>query len=265
MTFTETGKGNIYFASDFHLGAPNAVSSKARERNICAWLEKHGPDMAALILVGDVFDFWFDYKTVVPKGYVRLLGALAKLTDAGIPVYWFTGNHDMWMFGYAEEELGIKVIREPVRWNIRGQSFLVAHGDGLGPDDHLYKFTKKVFANKLCQWAFGWIHPDWGSRLASYLSRRSRARQMEKGGETFVDKNKEWLYLYACRKLSQSPEIDYFIFGHRHLAMDILLPNDRSRYLNLGTWLEAPYFAVFDGKTLRLMSEDGDLSKVVFC
>ncbi len=238
-----------YFASDFHLGAPNHEESRAREARIVRWLDSIRHDAESLYLVGDLFDFWFEYGTVVPKGHVRLLGRLAEWCDAGIPVHVFTGNHDLWMFGYLERELGVTVHHGPIRCEIGGKRFFVGHGDGLGPGDHGYKFLKKIFTNRFLQWAFGWLHPDIGARIAVFSSRKSRAAQPE---DAFVRPEDEWLWAYANRKLGQFPELDYFVFGHRHLPLDLPLRDGRCRYVNLGEWFSGCSYAVFDGERLEL-------------
>lgn len=250
----------VYFASDFHLGVDARLSSAERERQLVRWLEQIRGDAAAIYLVGDVFDFWFEYRTVVPKGYVRLLGKLAELRDAGTPIYYFTGNHDMWMFRYFEEELGIPTYRAPIRREIMGKQFLIGHGDGLGPGDRGYKILKRIFANRACQWLFERLHPNFGIGLANYWSNKSRdADEPELAG--FLGAEKEWLIAYANRKLEQE-YIDYFIFGHRHLPIDYTLNNGRSRYINLGEWMYHNSYAVFDGETVTLEffeHEDGQV------
>lgn len=240
----------IYFASDFHLGAPNYTASRERERLVVQWLDAIKEDAQAIYLVGDVFDFWFDYKTVVPRGYIRLLGKLAELREAGIAIYLFTGNHDLWYNDYFPTELDIPVYKAPIQIDINGKHFFVGHGDGLGPHDTGYKLMKKVFTNPLCKWLFRWLHPDLGVSLASFLSRRSRASQGYE--ETFVKPEDEWLYLYANRKLKALPHTNYFVFGHRHLPLDLTLDNGTSRYINLGEWFKAKTYAVFDGEELSL-------------
>lgn len=241
--------GKIYFASDFHLGSPNAATSAEREARIIRWLEAIEEDAEALYLVGDVFDFWFEYKTVVPKGFVRLLGKLAQLRDGGLPIYFFTGNHDMWMFRYLSDELDIPIYREPIVREYGGKRFFIGHGDGLGPGDHGYKFLKKIFANPLCQWLFRWIHPDIGMRLAGFFSKKSR--QAQKEPERFLGEEEEWLYLFARETLKEQP-IDYFVFGHRHLPLDLAIDGGESRYINLGEWFHSNSYAVFDGKDMQL-------------
>ena len=240
----------IFFASDFHLGVDGRLSSAEREKQIVRWLDSIRDEAAALYLVGDIFDFWFEYRTVVPKGHLRLLGKLAEWRDAGIPIYFFTGNHDMWMFQYFEEELGIPVHRAPIFLELGGKTFLVGHGDGLGPGDHSYKFIKRVFANPLAQWLFRWIHPDLGMALANFWSRRSRASHSD--AATFLGPEKEWLAIYANEQLDTRPA-DYYVFGHRHLPIDYTLKNGKSRYINLGDWVYHCSYAVYDGNNLQLV------------
>lgn len=245
----QSGK-HIYFASDFHLGAPDAVSSRERERRVVAWLEEIFPTTQELYLLGDVFDFWFEYKTVVPRGYVRLLAAIARFTDAGIPVHYFTGNHDMWTFDYLEKELGVRVYRSPIAAEYNGKRFYIGHGDGLGPGDHGYKFIKKVFASKVCQWLFARLHPNLGIGIANYFSQRSRivTGTMD---ERFLGEEKEWLFIHS-KELLQKNHYDFLIFGHRHLPLDLSI-NGTSRYINIGDWIRYDSFGVFDGEQMELV------------
>jgi UDP-2,3-diacylglucosamine hydrolase len=240
----------IYFASDFHLGVPNKEESLRREKKIVEWLDMASKDAQEVFLVGDVFDFWYEYKRAIPKGYVRIQGKIAELTDAGIQVHYFIGNHDMWAFNYFEEELGVKMYRQDyVDFEWSGKKFRIGHGDGLGPGDHGYKFIKKVFANPFLQWLFGWIHPNIGIGIANFWSGRSR---MANAGEDqkFLGEENEWLAAY-CRDVLKNNHYDYFIFGHRHLPLDIQVGKN-SRYINLGEWVNYSSFAVFDGKELVL-------------
>ena len=239
----------IYFASDFHLGVDALHTSKEREQRIIKWLDWASKDAAAIYLVGDVFDFWFEYKTVIPKGYIRLFGKLAALRDQGVPIYFFTGNHDMWMFAYLEKELGIPTYREPIKRTFAGKTFFIGHGDGLGPGDHGYKFLKKVFANRFCQWLFERLHPNFGISLAEFWSGTSRG--VNPAETTFLGPEKEWLVQFSNDYIEKDP-IDYFIFGHRHLPIHHLLNNGKSRYINLGEWLHYYSYAVFDGNTVQL-------------
>ncbi len=241
---------NIYFASDFHLGASSHQQSQEREKRILRWLNSIKNSAKTIYLVGDIFDFWFEYKTVVPKGAVRLLGKLAELRDSGIDIHFFVGNHDIWMFDYFSTEIGITVHHQPLLIELDGQHFFIAHGDGLGPMDYNYKRLKKVFKNKLCQWLFSWLHPDIGIKIARFSSTKSRTAQIEP--EYFLGKDKEWLLQYANRKIKELPQINYFVFGHRHLPLDIKLENQKSRYINLGEWFSYNTYAVFDGQNLAL-------------
>ena len=247
-----TGK-KVYFLSDFHLGAPDHATSLIRERRIVAFLERIRMDAAVIFIVGDLFDFWYEYRTVVPKGYTRILGKLAEITDSGIPIHFFTGNHDMWMSGYFEEELNIPVYHEPKTFEFNGKKLLVGHGDGLGPGDHGYKFLKKIFRNKLCQGLFGILPPAVGVGIAGWLSRRSRAMTGATDAQ-FLGPDKEWLIIY-CREIQRSERFDYYIFGHRHLPIDFLLDGSGSRYINLGDWIRYYTYAVFEGDQLSLLSE----------
>lgn len=244
----------IYFLSDFHLGAPDYDSSLVREKKVVAFLESIRHDAAEIFIVGDIFDFWYEYKKVVPKGYVRLLGKLAEITDSGIPVHVFIGNHDMWMGGYFEKELNIPVYYEPKVFEWNNKSFFIGHGDGLGPGDHGYKFLKKIFRNRLCQWAFGQIHPTWGIGIANYFSRKSRVKTGT-SDEIFLGEDGEWLIIF-CRQTLAKEHFDYFIFGHRHLPMDHRL-NEKSRYINLGDWIRNFTYATFDGKDVELKKWEG--------
>lgn len=239
----------IYFLSDFHLGAPGYEQSLIREKKIVSFLDRVKHDAFMIFIVGDLFDFWYEYKKVVPKGFVRILGKLAELTDLGITVKFFVGNHDMWMNGYFEKELNIEVFYEPREFTFNNKLFLIGHGDGLGPGDHRYKFLKKIFRSRVSQRLFGMMHPSLGIGLADYFSRKSRAATGS-SDEHFLGEDKEWLIVY-CREKLQVKHVDFFIFGHRHLPIDYQL-NAKSRYVNLGDWINYFSYAVFDGDQLEL-------------
>jgi UDP-2,3-diacylglucosamine hydrolase len=202
-----------------------------------------------LYLLGDTFDFWFEYKLVVPKGNVRLLAKIAEFADEGIPVHVFHGNHDLWQFGYFEKELGVQVHAEPISIQLGKNLFYIGHGDGLGPGDGGYKFLKKIFRNPICQWLFGFAHPSIGIGVANYFSRKSRAKTGN-SDEIFLGEDKEWLIVY-CKEVLQKEHFDYFIFGHRHLPLTIQL-NEKSKYINLGDWIRNFTYAEFDGNTFEL-------------
>jgi len=248
----------IYFSSDYHLGVPTAEKSRDRERLIVKWLESIEHDAQIIFLVGDIFDFWFEYGHVVPKGFVRLLGKLAELSDKGIELILFTGNHDMWMFGYLKEEIGATIFRNPVSFTITNtdgltKSMLVGHGDGLGPGDGVYKVLKRIFENRFFQGIFRFVHPDVGMWIASEWSKRSRIANVNKGEERFMGDKNEWLLIY-CKEVENSRHHDYYIFGHRHLVLDLAV-NQTSRYINLGEWVSKQTlhtYAVYDGAVLAL-------------
>jgi UDP-2,3-diacylglucosamine hydrolase len=250
----------IYFLSDFHLGAPDFKSSLEREKTIVEFLDIIKRDAAEVFIVGDIFDFWYEYRKVVPKGHVRLLGKMAELTDLGIKLHFFVGNHDMWMKDYFENELNVPVYFGPKDFEWNGKTFHIAHGDGLGPGDHKYKFIKKVFRNPVSRWLFGIFPPYMGMGLANYLSRRSRA-QTGASEEVFLGEEKEWLIIYS-KELQQKKNYDFFVFGHRHLPIDFRLSNG-SRYINLGDWIRYCTYAVFDGDKLELRSYTGKDQKII--
>ena len=245
-----TGK-KVYFLSDFHLGAPNEVESRKREDRLVRFLQDARKDAGVIFIVGDIFDFWFEYKTVVPKGFVRILGTLAQIADEGIELHIFTGNLDLWMQDYLSKELNAKLYFEPQEFTIHNKQFLIGHGDGLGPGDNGYKRLKKIFTNPICQWLFRWLHPDAGIQLANYFSRKSRAKTGN-ADELFLGEDKEWLILYT-KEQAKTRAIDFFIFGHRHYAMDFKI-NEKSRYINLGDWIRLNTYAVFDGNELQLLT-----------
>lgn len=239
----------IYFLSDFHLGIPDHATSIAREKKIVTFLEKASSDAAVIFILGDLFDFWFEYRKVVPKGFVRILGKLAAITDSGIPVHFFVGNHDMWMSGYFEQELNIPVYFNPKEFMFNDKLFLIGHGDGLGPADHGYKFIKKVFRNPLAKFIFGILPPFIGMSIAHYFSKSSRA-VTGNTDEKFLGEENEWLVQY-CKDVLNRKQYDYFIFGHRHLPIDFQLC-DKSRYINLGDWIRYDTYAEFDGSSVTL-------------
>ncbi len=244
----------VYFASDFHLGIPNHKASLRREKMLVSWLDMVKKDAAEIFLMGDVFDFWFEYKTVVPKGFVRLLGKLAEITDAGIPVHVFRGNHDIWAFDYLEKELNIKLYRNPLIREIGQKTFFLAHGDGLGPGDGGYKFLKKVFEFKPNQFLFRWLHPDIGTRMGLFFSGRSRLANIAKAGklENVPDNQKQILMTFAREQFELHPDVDYFIFGHRHVPI-LEKINEIASLVILGDWLTHFTYAVFDGREMQLL------------
>jgi UDP-2,3-diacylglucosamine hydrolase len=238
----------LYFASDFHLGAPDLEKSRTREDKIVRWLNMVANDATDIFLLGDIFDFWFEYKTVVPKGFVRLLGKLAELSDSGINIHIFKGNHDMWMKEYFNTEFNAIIHTDILNLEVDEKKLHIGHGDGLGPGDKGYKFIKKVFRSRINQWFFRWLHPDLGIRLADFFSSRSRAKTGKE--ENIFFKEKEWLIIYS-KEILEKEHFDYFIFGHRHLPVFYNL-NETSSYINLGDMITHNSYAVFSNGKLEL-------------
>ncbi|RNC88474.1 MAG: UDP-2,3-diacylglucosamine diphosphatase [Winogradskyella sp.] len=240
---------SVYFASDNHLGAPTLEASRPREKKFVAWLDEVKQDAAAIFLLGDLFDFWFEYKTVIPKGFTRVLGKLAEISDSGIPIYYFVGNHDLWMNGYFEEELNIPVFHKPQEFTFNTTTFFIGHGDGLGPGDKGYKRMKKVFKSPFFNWLFRWGHPDIGMRIAQYFSVKNKLISGDDDAK-FLGEENEWLVQYSKKKLEEKHR-DHFVFGHRHLPLEIDL-SETSKYTNLGDWIQYFTYGVFDGETMSL-------------
>jgi UDP-2,3-diacylglucosamine hydrolase len=239
----------IYFSSDNHLGAPTKEESLPREKKFVKWLDEVKEDAAAIFLLGDLFDFWFEYKTVVPKGFVRTLGKLAEISDSGIPIYFFVGNHDLWMNDYFKKELNIPTYHDSKEFIFNNKTFLIGHGDGKGPNDKGYKRMKKVFTNPFLKWIYRWLHPDIGMRIAHHLSVKNKLISGDED-KKFLGENEEWLAAYAKRKL-ENKHYDYFVFGHRHLPMEIKV-GENSTYFNLGDWINHYTFGVFDGENFEI-------------
>ena len=255
-----TTGSKIYFASDFHLGAPNHTESIERERKIVSWLTEIQKDASEIYLVGDVFDFWYEWKRAVPRGHVRILGKLAEICDSGIPVHFFTGNHDLWTFGYLEEEIGLQVHREPIQVEHQGQKCYIGHGDGLGPGDEGYKFLKRIFTSSICQWFFSRLHPNTSFELANYFSSKSRIANTDTD-QLFKGEENEWLVHYS-KEILATEHFDYFIFGHRHLPLDIQL-SEKSKYINLGEWVNYNSYGVLENGAFELKFYNSKFSKAI--
>ena len=239
----------IYFVSDVHLGVPDYDSSLQREKKLISWLSSIQADATDLFILGDLFDMWFDYKRVVPRGFTRLFGKFAELSDRGIRIHYFIGNHDMWVFDYFEKELGFIIYREPKTFEFNGKKMFIGHGDGLGDGDFSYKFIKRIFAGKLNQWLFARLHPNFGLGLANLLSKKSRVGNGE--FEENSDNIEDEILVQFCKSKLKESHFDYFVFGHRHIAMDYDLGNN-SKYINLGEWVVKPHFGYFNGEYLIL-------------
>ncbi|MBN2638958.1 MAG: UDP-2,3-diacylglucosamine diphosphatase [Bacteroidales bacterium] len=246
-------RSKLYFVSDFHLGIPDQASSLEREKLLVRWLDEVKEDAAEIFLMGDIFDFWFEYKSVVPKGYVRLLGKLAEITDSGVPVHVFRGNHDLWAFDYLQKEVGVQLYRRPLIREIFGKVFFLAHGDGLGPGDRFYKVLRRIFEFRPNQILFSWLHPDLGAGMGNYFSRRSRLAKMNYAisKEQRFENEKEILYHYAMEKAEEFPDVDFFVFGHRHIPLNMSL-NDKASLIVLGDWISHFTYGVFENGKMEV-------------
>ncbi len=240
-------KTKIYFASDFHLGYPNIKESHKREKKIVKWLDYIQKDAKAIYLIGDIFDFWFEYKKVVPKGFIRILGKIANLTDNGTEVHIFAGNHDLWMKDYLKQEIGVSIHNRNIIINEQNKELFIGHGDGLGNGDFLYKFLRKVFASTICQWLFSRIHPNLALTLAHTWSRSSGKKR---GKNEFISNERELLYGY-CKKSQNNYPVDFYIFGHRHLPLEINI-DSRARYINTGDWLSHFTYAILENGEIQI-------------
>ncbi|OUW97402.1 MAG: UDP-2,3-diacylglucosamine hydrolase [Flavobacteriales bacterium TMED228] len=238
-------KNKIYFASDFHLGSPNYEESLKREKKIISWLNEIEKDAKKIYLLGDIFDFWFEYEKVVPKGFVRLLAKLADLVDKGIQIHFLVGNHDMWMRSYLEKEIGLEVHFKEFIIEEDNQLIFIGHGDGLGKGDYKYKILKSLFTSNLCKWLFSRLHPNFGIGLGQAWSNKSRKEQ-----ESIKNEEKEILVEY-CKEQQKNNPVDYYIFGHRHIPMEVKI-DERANYINLGDWIHHYSYAVLSDKKLEL-------------
>ena len=235
----------IYFASDFHLGSFDISDSHKREKMVISWLSSIEKDAKAIYLLGDIFDFWFEYKKVVPKGFVRLLGKLADLIDKGIDIHYVVGNHDMWMNDYLEQEIGLKLHFQEFIINEDHKLIFLGHGDGLGKGDYTYKLLKVIFSSNICKWMFSRLHPNFGISLGQAWSNKSKKRQ-----EKLVNEDKEILAGY-CKEQQKNNPVDYYVFGHRHIPIDVKI-DERCRYINLGDWIHHNTYAVYSDQKLEL-------------
>ena len=248
---------NIYFISDAHLGSRALKHTRQQERRLVRFLDQIKDKAQAVYMLGDMFDFWYEYPNVVPKGYTRFLGKISELTDLGVEVHFFTGNHDIWCRDYLTKECGVVMHYEPVTVEIADKTFFLAHGDGLGDPDKSFRFLRAVFHSRLCQWLFSWIHPTIGVEFGLRWAKHSRLKhepclQDGVGGDPgYQGEDKEFLVLYAKEYLQTHPDINFFVFGHRHIELDLML-NRQSRVLILGDWVSQCTYAVYDGETLFL-------------
>ena len=240
---------SVYFLSDAHLGSWAIDHKRTQERRLVRFLDTIKTKASAVYLLGDMFDFWNEYKYVVPKGYTRFLGKLSELTDLGVEVHFFTGNHDIWTYGYLEQECGVIVHKKPATMEIGDKVFYLAHGDGLGDPDNKFKLLRKVFHNPTCQKLLNFVHPRWGMWLGQTWAKKSRLKRIGGKEPPYMGENKEFLVLYTKEYMRTHSGIDYFIYGHRHIELDLML-SKTTRMMILGDWIWQFTYAVFDGEHL---------------
>lgn len=243
----------IYFISDVHLGLPDYERSLVREKKLVAWLSEIKESTKELYLMGDIFDFWIDYKRVAPRGYTRFLAKIAEFTDSGIPVHFFTGNHDIWAYDYLPQEIGVTIHRKPVEKEILGKRFYLAHGDGLGNFDKGFKILKSIFTNKVLQWFFARLHPNLALAIGNGWSRKNRYIEEQKNLE-FLGEDKEWLVIFS-KSLLKTKDLDYLVFGHRHIPVKLEIKKN-TYFINLGDWINNFTYGVFDGENFEVKSVD---------
>jgi UDP-2,3-diacylglucosamine hydrolase len=249
-------KRKIYFASDMHLGSDTFENPLAVEKRFVRWLDSIKDDASTLYLLGDVFDFWFEYKRVVPRGFTRFLGKIAEMSDAGIEIHFFIGNHDIWVTDYLSREAGMIIHKEPFRTQINGKIFYLAHGDGLGDASRSFQLIRGIFHNRFCRILFAALHPCWGVGIGYAWSKHSRKKKMLHPA-SYLGEDREHLVLYAKEYIREYPGTDYLIFGHRHILLDLKL-SPQSRMMIIGDWLQHFSYAVFDGEELSLEQFESD-------
>ena len=242
---------NIYFLSDAHLGSRAIAHSRTQERRLVNFLDQIKDKAAAVYLLGDMFDFWYEFKTVVPKGYTRFLGKLSELTDRGVEVHYFTGNHDLWCGDYLEKECGVVLHRAPITCEIYGKLFYLAHGDGLGDPDKKFKLLRTLFHSHTLQCLFSALHPRWSIELGLTWAKHSRMKRAGGKEPDYMGEDREHLVLYSKEYLKLHPDINFFIYGHRHIELDLML-NRNTRVLILGDWITTFTYAVYDGEHIFL-------------
>ncbi len=243
--------GKVYFLSDAHLGSRAIEHGRTQERRLVNFLESIRHDASAIYLIGDMFDFWYEFKLVVPKGYTRFLGKLSELTDSGIEIHYFTGNHDIWCGDYLEKECGLILHRKAITTEILGKEFYLAHGDGLGDPDKSFKLLRKMFHNRTLQVLFSALHPRWSMELGLSWAKKSRMKRVDGKEPDYMGEDKEFLVLFTKEYLKSHPTINYFIYGHRHIMLDLML-SSTSRVTIIGDWINYFSYAVFDGQNLLL-------------
>jgi len=251
---------HIYFASDLHLGMHPVEESQQREHHFVQWLNSIKDNARELWLLGDVFDYWFEYAKVVPRGFTRFLGKLAELSDEGVDIHLFPGNHDIWIFNYLPKEIGLTVHRRTLTRTWNGHRFLLGHGDGLSRSDLGYNMLQWIFKNRLIQWFYARLHPNGSIAFAQWWSRKSR---MKKGSFVpFLGVDKEHQLQFARKKLAEDPGLEYFVFGHRHVPFQIRI-SEECQVVCLGDWIANFTYGEFDGHELRLKKYFDDRGEII--
>ena len=239
----------IYFLSDAHVSSWAIEHGRMQDRRLVRFLDSIKEKAAAVYLLGDMFDFWYEYKYVVPRGYTRFLGKLSELTDMGVEVHFFTGNHDIWAYDYLEKEGGVILHKQPLTTEIYGKIFFLAHGDGLGDPSRSFKLIRWIFHNRVCQWAFSTLHPRWALWFGQTWARHSRMKHEAEGAPAYMGEDREHLVLYTKRYIQYHSNVDYFIYGHRHIEVDLQLTK-KARMIILGDWISQFSYVVYDGEHL---------------
>jgi UDP-2,3-diacylglucosamine hydrolase len=241
----------VYFLSDAHLGSRAIPHGRTQERRLVNFLDSIKNKASAVYLLGDMFDFWYEFKMVVPKGYTRFLGKISELTDLGVEVHFFIGNHDIWVGDYLSKECGMIIHREPYTCEIYGKIFFMAHGDGLGDTDRKFKFLRAMFHSKFLQFMFSTIHPRWSVDLGLTWAKHSRLKRENGKEPPYMGEDKEYLVRYSKEYLKTHPNINYFIYGHRHIELNLMISH-AAQILILGDWITQFTYAEFDGDQLQL-------------
>lgn len=244
---------NIYFISDAHLGSLATENGREQERLLVAFLDSIKNKAEAVYMLGDMFDFWYEYRHVVPKGYSRFLGKLSELTDSGVEVHYFLGNHDIWAYSYLQDECGVVLHKTPVTTVINGKTFFLAHGEGLGETSRGFRFIQSVFHNKTCQILFSALHPRWGMSFGLNWAKHSRLKREDGRERPYMGEDKEYLVLWTKEHMAHHADIDYYIFGHRHIELDLMLSKSVRMFI-LGDWISQFTYAVYDGKDISLQT-----------
>lgn len=240
-----------YFISDSHLGARYIENKREHEGRLVSFLDSIKDDIVELYLLGDILDYWYEYKYVVPRGHIRFLGKLAELADAGVKIYWFTGNHDVWLFDYLATEVGLTVIKSNTQMEIMGHQFLLSHGDDVGYQKLSYRLTRATFYNRVCQWLYASVHPRWTYPFATGLSQNNRITRSKETEDSLKEVCCKRLQDFSNSYATEHPEVEHFVYGHLHLARQVNLDEGRTMTVT-GDWIDQFTYCTFDGNKVEL-------------